>query len=627
MKKIIFILAFLLAGISAEAQKFLRYQMNDGTYNGFYTEGIESITHDYKDGVATAFVQASGKIHEIPVDAIENISVENADIDDGNVGEYRIYEFNYDEGDVKKIYVDNRTFLFASHNGDFGANDTILFSSAYNDMACLFYTDGQGRVRKIFDGKKLLYFDYDDDGSGFSMLDLETGNSYHYCFDSTLNSASRIRGIQALKGLNFFSNLLKTERGNFWGDAGLAAIGIGASEFADRMDAVGDNPELRGMFLFTDALSIAGDMLGIGLSLLGEVPTGGWSTAGLVLSAGMLMYDLNELMWHLFPDSEQMKKYEEFYRNKYAITVKTIAPENVTCNKADLRGTFMSFNGVKGELYFNCHQLTDSGLGDRIVGSTEAVTSNSYIVKGSATNLKPGINYFYMLWYKCEVNGLLLTFPADNAMDFTTPLPSATTIGKESVEERSAVVKCSFSNIPEGAICGVQYGRDGSYNVAIASSSDGETTVNLTGLKPGTDYSYRAFIQYEGENYYGETLVLTTAFPDISGTWSCTEEYYPHSWSTTPSYETYSLTLYKDGSASCSKYENIESGTWGFQGDGTVVVSIITIATQTVTSGVEWSGKIEDMENPTRIKGGTHNWNYNQIGAFTGDTRSFLMTK
>lgn len=627
MKKIIFILAFLLAGISAEAQKFLRYQMNDGTYNGFYTEGIESITHDYKDGVATAFVQASGKIHEIPVDAIENISVENADIDDGNAGEYRIYEFNYDEGDVKKIYVDNRTFLFASHNGDFGANDTILFSSAYNDMACLFYTDGQGRVRKIFDGKKLLYFDYDDDGSGFSMLDLETGNSYHYCFDSTLNSASRIRGIQALKGLNFFSNLLKTERGNFWGDAGLAAIGIGASEFADRMDAVGDNPELRGMFLFTDALSIAGDMLGIGLSLLGEVPTGGWSTAGLVLSAGMLMYDLNELMWHLFPDSEQMKKYEEFYRNKYAITVKTIAPENVTCNKADLRGTFMSFNGVKGELYFNCHQLTDSGLGDRIVGSTEAVTSNSYIVKGSATNLKPGINYFYMLWYKCEVNGLLLTFPADNAIDFTTPLPSATTIGKESVEERSAVVKCSFSNIPEGAICGVQYGRDGSYNVAIASSSDGETTVNLTGLKPGTDYSYRAFIQYEGENYYGETLVLTTAFPDISGTWSCTEEYYPHSWSTTPSYETYSLTLYKDGSASCSKYENIESGTWGFQGDGTVVVSIITIATQTVTSGVEWSGKIEDMENPTRIKGGTYNWNYNQIGSFTGDTKSFLMTK
>ena len=49
MKKIIFILAFLLAGISAEAQKFLRYQMNDGTYNGFYTEGIESITQDYKD--------------------------------------------------------------------------------------------------------------------------------------------------------------------------------------------------------------------------------------------------------------------------------------------------------------------------------------------------------------------------------------------------------------------------------------------------------------------------------------------------------------------------------------------------------------------------------------------------
>ena len=179
MKKLFIILVLLFACISSEAQKFLRYQMNNDTYNGFYTKSIESITHDYKDGIATTFVQSSGRIYEIPVANINEITIEDASITNSDIGEYRIYEFNYEEGNVKKIYVDNRASLFASHNGDFGANDTILFSSAYNDIAWIFFTDDQGRIKKFFDGNKLFYFDYDND-SEITILDLSNNESMHY---------------------------------------------------------------------------------------------------------------------------------------------------------------------------------------------------------------------------------------------------------------------------------------------------------------------------------------------------------------------------------------------------------------------------------------------------------------
>jgi len=114
MKKIIVVVMLLFACLSSEAQKFLRYQMNNNTYNGFYTNGIGSILHDYKNGIATTFVHASGKVYEIPINDIDSISVEDVNVANGNLGQYRIYEFNYEEGDIKKIYVDNRASLFAA---------------------------------------------------------------------------------------------------------------------------------------------------------------------------------------------------------------------------------------------------------------------------------------------------------------------------------------------------------------------------------------------------------------------------------------------------------------------------------------------------------------------------------
>ena len=51
------------------------------------------------------------------------------------------------------------------------------------------------------------------------------------------------------------------------------------------------------------------------------------------------------------------------------------------------------------------------------------------------------------------------------------------------------------------------------------------------------------------------------------------------------------------------------------------------LATQTANSGVEWSGTVDSLMNPTTITGSKYNWNYNQIGYFQGDSHSIVMTR
>lgn len=626
MKRIILLFVFLSIFSVSDAQKFLRYHMNNNTYNGFYTENIESIIHDYRNGVATAIVQTSIKNHDIYIDNIDSIAIEDVNLTNGNINQYRIYEFNYNEGDIRKIYVDNRASLFASHNGDFGANDTILFSSAYNDIAWLFYTDSQGRIKKFFDGNRLLFFDYDSNND-LTILDLSTSISKNY----SINNANGAKMVRALSIPSFFRNLANNAGfRDFLVGVGLNSANTIASNFAQAINDIGNNPELHNQNFFVDGLSIAGDLVGIGASLLAEAPSLGWSTAGIIVSTGFLMNDLNNLFNHIWPDSEQMNRYKEYYRNKYGITVKTINPENVKSNKADLRGTLMSFNGLNGNLYFTISKLASTEIGDRIAGFPDALTSNSYMVKGSATNLKPGSNYFYMLWYECEIDGLHFTYSSDNGMDFTTPKPEATTIGTESVEEKSAAIKCSFSNVPEGAVCGVQYGNNGNSHIATTSSSDGERTVNLSGLQPSTTYTYRAFIQYDGETYYGESKSFTTKelLPNVVGTWQGTQ--YTLS---DKVYETFTLTLKADGTAEINETgegimnSGIAHGTWSIGGNGNVGITIIYYNTDTQWSTKSLSGTVDDLENPSQVEGRVY-WSRGHVmGGYADYEHKFTMTR
>ena len=210
---------------------------------------------------------------------------------------------------------------------------------------------------------------------------------------------------------------------------------------------------------------------------------------------------------------------------------------------------------------------------------------------------------------------------------FTTEEPTCTTGLCENVTDKSAMVKCSYHNIPEDAECGVLLSWNDGQMTIPASSSEGEQTINIAGLKANTIYNYNAYIKYNDEYYNGNVESFTTNPPDISGTWTCKETHYRFSNINFPYYTTYTVTLNEDGSVSCSDTSGIISSSWTFKSNGEVEFEIMDLATQTANSGKKWKGNIDDMDNPQKITGYTNRWNYNQNGFFNGDAVEFEMTR
>ena len=208
------------------------------------------------------------------------------------------------------------------------------------------------------------------------------------------------------------------------------------------------------------------------------------------------------------------------------------------------------------------------------------------------------------------------------AISYKTPSPFGTIVSLEERKRNSATLKCEFSNVESGVECGIIIkGEDGYNNIQSAASTEGEQTIILSGLDPLTEYTcipYVRFTKWQGGLYYkeGNSVTFKTLPPDISGTWTCTE-----------GSDTYTLMLNQDGSATCSLYDDIATGSWSMSEDGVVTIGIMTIATNTFNSGVRWTGPVDDVKNPQKIVGSTYNWNFNQNGYYAGDSRKMIMTR
>ena len=179
-------------------QSYMRYKMKDGSFNGFYTSLIDSISHTTLNGEAVTNVHYGATVKSIPVKDIEEIYFEAASPEyEGDLGEYRVYEFDNTGEGFKKVYMDNRAFCIASKNGDFGANDTIFMVSKYYDDRFIFFTDEQERVSRYFDGKNYFLLDYAPDGS-VEVVDYSKE-------DSTVN----IAGLPGTKAVGAITNFYK----------------------------------------------------------------------------------------------------------------------------------------------------------------------------------------------------------------------------------------------------------------------------------------------------------------------------------------------------------------------------------------------------------------------------------
>lgn len=176
--------------------------------------------------------------------------------------------------------------------------------------------------------------------------------------------------------------------------------------------------------------------------------------------------------------------------------------------------------------------------------------------------------------------------------------------------------------------------------------------VGLSGLKPLTKYYYRAYaklkhekvpvkIKYDNRNpnevhigkkameTYGGVKSFTTLSPDITGTWTCTEEYF-ESWDKNyehPKYKSYPVVLNKDGTVLIDGDSGVSSN-WSYGKNGQLNISMMTYATTTANGGTDIKCTTDDPYNPIKFIGTTKNWNYNDVVGFVShDAHKIELTR
>lgn len=237
----------------------------------------------------------------------------------------------------------------------------------------------------------------------------------------------------------------------------------------------------------------------------------------------------------------------------------------------------------------------------------------------------------YTLWrsFIGEMVGPLIRYGEE--ISFKLESPSATT-GISIVEnEHAATVYCTYSNISPQTECGVELSWEGNSKIVTANNQEGEQSIALGDLDPGTTYDYRAYVKYEEGTKYGAYESFATAPASIFGTWSVIETYisqaYPGAeWETRT--REFFLTLYENGTLQISNADyNYVSGNWTYFSDGIVNITGHIISTQTQTTWDRFEGMVDDVKNPKKISGIKYRGNMNQVTSNENNVGSFVMAR
>lgn len=437
MKRLLYISFLIITHISVYSQQYLRYHMRDNTFNGFYSKSVDSITYEKINGEFVSITHMRNKSVRIPVKEVEGISLEGLDIANSNLGQYQVYEIKYEEQQGKTMYIDNRGTMLASNNGDFGNNDTVIVANIYTEPS-VFLTDNEGRISKILNKEFLLYFDYEAK-SGYEVVIFTKDNYQAIHIDdaefsmqapplrrsifTTAKTISRV--INKL-----YPQLLKlSAEGNAAASLALNAINFEALFFfCNLMEDVRDNPENLYWKRVADIWSIEADVISLVTSLAGTPFTGGLSFTAFLASCGMLVSDIVSYLKDCNPDEEQIKRYTDYFKKKYAIQVLIFDPDNISPQKVTLRGGLTTQDGINGEnrrgdLYFNYSNKE----GDyKVDANIEEINALSFLINKDIYLTE---NTAYECWvsYECMINGLSLVMTSDT-IGFLSPLDLSPTI-------------------------------------------------------------------------------------------------------------------------------------------------------------------------------------------------------
>lgn len=230
--------------------------------------------------------------------------------------------------------------------------------------------------------------------------------------------------------------------------------------------------------------------------------------------------------------------------------------------------------------------------------------------------------YAYIVGSDSPIYGEVHDYPLDHNMAV------ATTGDCSNVTTNSATVTCSFENVPEGGVCGVEYTWSNGSKKQVISNADGPQTITISGLEPGTTYSYCAYVEAYGLTYYGEEKSFNTKneIPNITGVWNC-KEFQNGTQTGEATFE-----LKADGAASSTTisgsggYSRNSTGHWSVNDEGHVTIQF---SWQGFSGGgwKSYGGTINSFVNPTQIEGTANDTYVGNMGGGGQQFYQFVMTR
>ena len=240
--------------------------------------------------------------------------------------------------------------------------------------------------------------------------------------------------------------------------------------------------------------------------------------------------------------------------------------------------------------------------------------------------LQPNTNYTYRAYVQTKYKTYY-----GKEKSFKTKFPSCSTGDLVSATDKSAVVKCYYADVEEVDVeCGVMISSDNDTRKITTSRTGGKHEISLSGLSPATTYNYWAYVELDGNPINGEVKSFTTNPPDISGTWTCTEEYY-FAWDKNyenPQYKDYPIILGKDGTVSIDGKSDYISSSWSYEANGRLTIKVMNMATSNLNSGFDINLTADEAKIPKKFTGAINNWSFNStVGYVSRGGHSVVLTR
>lgn len=192
------------------------------------------------------------------------------------------------------------------------------------------------------------------------------------------------------------------------------------------------------------------------------------------------------------------------------VNVVTGRADNITKNSAELYGyvsplaTAPFGYRIVTEIYIVVWKAGDENNKQ----NRSIFNSDGGIVSFTFTGLEPDTEYCYQTIFE-DCSNKKYRFGEVNTFK-TKGEPYCITGTTSSITNNSAVVDCTYCNIPEDGQCHVLLSWDDGHKIVNAENREGTQSITLSSLKPNTTYSYCASIDYEGGPVNGEMKEFTT---------------------------------------------------------------------------------------------------------------------